>query len=145
MSTLLLDACAGCAQILSSSNIAYATNGHDVEIARTICCSIVTLTGILVGGFLIWKLMDYIAKGVEVHYTREYEKEDIIRKQQAAEKIDADKKPQLTPEEKEENRFLEFCYDMAKSTVKENMDLKKECWDILKGRVNISPKTQKGE
>ena len=143
MSTLLLDACAGCAQILSSSNIAYTTNGHDVEIARTICCSIVTLTGILVGGFLIWKLMYYIAKGVEVHYTREYEKEDIIRKQQAAEKIDADKKPQLTPEEKEKNRFLEFCYDMAKSTAKENMDLKKECWDILKERVNISPKSQK--
>jgi len=143
MSTLLLDACAGCAQIISSGNIANATNGQDVEIANTICCSIVTLTGILVGGFLIWKLMDYIAKGVAAYYMRKCEVEDIFRKQQADEKDSIEKKPQLTLEQKEKNRFLEFCYEMAKSTEMDNLDMKKECWDILKERVNISPKSQK--
>ncbi len=140
MSTLLLDACAGCAQIISSSNIANATNGQDVEIARIICCSIVTLTGILVGGFLIWKLMDYIAKGVAACYLRKCEEEDISRKQQIDEKNNIDKKPQLTPEQKEKNRFLEFCYEMAKSTEMDDLEMKKECWEILKESVNISPK-----
>ena len=60
MNTLLLDACAGSAQIVKCGcDIANATNGQDVEIAKAICCSIVTLAGIIVGGFLIWKLITF--------------------------------------------------------------------------------------
>ena len=72
MNTLLLDACAGSAQIVKCGcDIANATNGQDVEIAKAICCSIVTLAGIIVGGFLIWKLMDHIANGISGYYIHE--------------------------------------------------------------------------
>ena len=57
-------------------------------------------------------------------------------------KNNIDKKPQLTPEQKEKNRFLEFCYEMAKSTEMDDLEMKKECWEILKESVNISPKIQ---
>jgi hypothetical protein len=84
MSTLLLDACAGCAQAVKCGCVlANATNRQDVEIVKTICCSIVTLAAIIVGGFLIWKLMDHIANGISGCYKRKYTLEDIERKMKA--------------------------------------------------------------
>lgn len=34
--------------------------------------------------------------------------------------------------QEEEKRFLDFCYEMARSAIKDDMQMKKECWDILK-------------
>lgn len=88
MNTLLLDACAGSAQIVKCGcDIANATNGQDVEIAKAICCSIVTLAGIIVGGFLIWKLMDHIANGISGYYKRKCTIEDIKRKMEANQEL----------------------------------------------------------
>lgn len=87
MSTLLLNAPTGCEQIIKCCcNISNKTNLQDVEIAKTICCSIITLTGIIVGGFIVWKLMEHIAKGVSGYNRRKWEIEDIMRKQSAEEK-----------------------------------------------------------
>lgn len=84
MNTLFFDACAGSAQFVKCGcEIGNATNGQDVEIAKAICSSIVVLAAIIVGGFLIWKMMDHVAKGIVGYYKRKCDVEDIRRKQSA--------------------------------------------------------------
>ena len=79
MITLLLNAPTGCEQIIKCCcKISNETNLQDVEIAKTICCSIITLTGIIVGGFIVWKLMEHIAKGVSAEEKKL--KTDLINK-----------------------------------------------------------------
>ena len=125
-----------------------ASNGSDVAIVSIIC---LTVCGTLLT--ICFKMFAYLkersSSDVDEKAIYELNQQIAELKKEVGklleEKTVVEKKCPLTPEQKEENRFLDFCYDMAKSTVKENMDLKKECWDILKGRVNISPKTQKGE
>ena len=58
------------------------------------------------------------------------------------EKDDVEKNFQLEPEQKEMNRFLDFCYEMAKSTAMADQTIKKECWDILKKRYPIETKKE---
>lgn len=86
MSTSLLN-CIGCAdstQVMKCARVlANATNIHDVELTTTICSSIELMTGIVVGGFLAWKLLDHIANGISGYYKRKWTLQDIARKQKA--------------------------------------------------------------
>lgn len=70
--------------------------------------------------------------------------EDLVLKVDAlvAEKNKVEKKLQLTQEQKEKNRFFDFCYDMARSTERDNLKIKSECWEILKKEQGISIKIE---
>ena len=59
------------------------TNSADVSIAGTICTSLVAVVLIGVSGFLVWKLLDYIAKGISGHYKRGCEVKDKMIKQRS--------------------------------------------------------------
>ena len=122
-----------------------ASNGSDVAIVSIIC---LTVCGTLLT--ICFKMFAYLK---ERSSSDADEKAIYELNQQIAElkkevgklleeKTVVEKKCPLPPEQKEEKRFLEFCYEMAKSTAQENRDLKKECWGILKESVNISPKKQ---
>ena len=52
------------------------------------------------------------------------------------EKKEAEENLQLKAEQKEKKIFFDFCYEMAKSIEKDNLDMKKECWKILKKRYS---------
>jgi hypothetical protein len=120
MNTLFLDACAGSAQFVKCGcEIANATNAQDVEIAKAICCSIVALAGIIVGGFLIWKLMDHVAKGLAGFYRRRCEVEDIRRKQSAEEK-----KQKTDLINKKLEILHEYCYE-TETVEKDSKERKK--------------------
>lgn len=59
------------------------TNWANVEIANTICCSLVLIVAICVLGFLAWRLIDHHAKKNADVRKREWEKEECTRKQEA--------------------------------------------------------------
>lgn len=59
------------------------TNDADVEITKYICCAVVTVAAIIVGGFLIWKLIDHLANAIAGCYKRRFEVEDLERKQKS--------------------------------------------------------------
>lgn len=59
------------------------TNCCDVNIAEAIGKSLVLIFAICVIGFLIWKLIDHIANGVEMLFKKDKEKEESERKQKA--------------------------------------------------------------
>ena len=125
MITLLLNAPTGCEQIIKCCcKISNETNLQDVEIAKTICCSIITLTGIIVGGFIVWKLMEHIAKGVSGYYKRKWEIEDIMRKQSAEEK-----KLKTDLINKKLEILHENCYEteLVENNSKERKKLKEHC------------------
>lgn len=44
--------------------------------------------------------------------------------------------------QEEEKRFLDFCYEMVKSTTKDDPEMKKECWDLLKKKHGVSESTK---
>ena len=73
------------------------TNPADVAIAGTICDALVKIVTLCVGGFLLWKLIDHVAKSIEDRRKREWTVEDIERKQ----------KSDL------QNRFLDFQKELA--------------------------------
>jgi hypothetical protein len=59
------------------------TNCQDVQIAKHICDSIVELAAIAVIGFLLWKLMNYIAKGISEVRKRDWAVNDREEKAKA--------------------------------------------------------------
>lgn len=48
----------------------------------------------------------------------------------------------ITFKQEEEKRFLDFCYEIAKSPIKDNLEMKKECWDLLKKWHCVSGNTK---
>lgn len=87
------------------------TNWANVEIAKIICCSLVLIVAICVLGFLAWKQIDHHArKNVDVR-KREWEKEDIDRKQKSdlvekkLTKLDNDKDKYLSAIEEAISQF----------------------------------------
>ncbi len=58
-------------------------NCVDADIAHTICYSIVAIVLICTIGFLLWKLMEHFVNCFTENRKREWEKEDIQRKQVA--------------------------------------------------------------
>ena len=120
-----------------------ASNGSDVAIVFIICLTVcVTLLTIC------FKMFSYLKERHSSETNNKAIKD--IKKQidDLKEEVDKlleennnkEKKCPLPPEQKEGNRFLDFCYDMAKSTEMDDLEMKKECWKILKESVNISPK-----
>ena len=55
----------------------------DVEITSIICCSLVKIVAIVVAGFLLWKLLNYVAEAIAAYYNRACNLNDRERKQQA--------------------------------------------------------------
>ena len=55
----------------------------DVEITRLITCSLVKIAAICVCGFLLWKLIEYISKGVAEYYHRRCDVNDRYWKQKS--------------------------------------------------------------
>lgn len=85
MNAILLEGCAGAVKLLKCDlGFKSATNCKDVQIAQTICSAIIDVTVILVIGFLIWKLIDYIAKGCQEKRQHNWEDKDKDRKNKAA-------------------------------------------------------------
>lgn len=84
MNAMLLQSC-GCAEKIMklASNIEAATNCKDVEIAKAVCCTIVSVTIIIVIGSLLWKLMDYLFKGCQEKMKQKYEAKEQEWKQKA--------------------------------------------------------------
>lgn len=81
MNAILLEGCAGAVKLLKCDlGFKSATNCKDVQIAQTICSAIIDVTVILVIGFLIWKLIDYIAKGCQEKRQHKWEDKDKDRK-----------------------------------------------------------------
>lgn len=135
---------ATCCPKLNSFVNEIASNGSDVAIVSIICVTIlISLLTIVV------KLFGYLNKRL----SSEDDKKTIesLSNQKAAlegeidrikkEKENVEKKTQLTFDQKEKNRFLDFCYEMAKSKAMADQTIKNECWDILKDRYPIE--TQK--
>lgn len=118
MSTLLMCQCDSavtkvCGNIAPVVKEAYETgaNWANVEIAKIICCSLVLIVAICVLGFLAWKQIDHYArKNVDVR-KREWEKEDINRKQKSdliekkLTKLDNDKDKYLSAIEEAISQF----------------------------------------
>lgn len=44
----------------------------------------------------------------------------------------------ITFKQEEEKRFHDFCYEMVKSTIKDDLGIKKECWELLRKWHDIS-------
>lgn len=90
MSTLLACQCDSvvtkvCGNIIPVVQETYeaGTNWANIEITKTICCSLVLIVTICVLGFLAWKLIDHYAKkNVDVR-KRDWEVEDKNRKQKS--------------------------------------------------------------
>jgi hypothetical protein len=84
MSAVILEGCAGAVKILKCGcDQCSAMNVNDVQIAQTICGTIVLVAFIMVVGFLVWKLMEYIANGVSGYSKRKWEEKDCVKKQKS--------------------------------------------------------------
>ena len=84
MNAILLQCCAGAAKIVKCGcDIEAATNGGDVEIVKSICCAIVSITAIVVLGSLLWRFMDHIANKNNAKRKRCWDVEDKIHKQKS--------------------------------------------------------------
>ena len=80
MRTLFLDCSSNAAQMTKCGCKAVVeTNGNDVTIAQTVCCSIVTIIAIVVGGFLLWKLMEHIVQNRQSKRQHVWETEEKVR------------------------------------------------------------------
>lgn len=118
MSTLLTCQCDSvvtkvCGNIVPMVQETYEarTNWANVEITKTICCSVVLIVAICVLGFLLWKLIDHHAqKNVDVR-KRGWEEEDKDRKQKSdlldkkLAKLDNDKDKYLSAIEEAISQF----------------------------------------
>ena len=143
MNTTLITAVTNCCPNYESFVKEIASNGSDVAIVSIIC-----LTVLISSLTIIVKLFDYLntvneskqnnIRNLENKIDGLQEKiETLLNK-----KKNAEEKLQLAPEQKEMNRFLDFCYEMAKSTAMADQTIKKECWDILKKRYPIETKKE---
>ena len=83
MGTILIQCCDVAAKVIKCGCDVDVTNNYDPEIAGTICHAFISVTEIIVVGFLIWKLMEYVANGIAGWRKRVWEVEDIKRKQEA--------------------------------------------------------------
>lgn len=122
-----------------------ASNGSDVAIVSIICLTVCgTLLTICFKMFAYLKERSSSDADEKAIYELNQQIAELKKKvgKLLEEKTVVEKKCPLTPEQKEKNRFLEFCYEMAKSTEMDDLVMKKECWEILKESVNISPKIQ---
>ena len=80
------------------------TNWANVEIAKTICCSLVLIVAICVLGFLSWKLLDYHAKKNADVRKREWEEKECKRKHEADRE---NRSNMLVDEERKRTNMLE--------------------------------------
>ena len=111
------------------------TNWANVEIANTICCSLVLIVAICVVGFLAWRLIDHHAKKNADVRKREWEKEECTRKQEADREnrlnmLEDEKRKRTNMLEDEEHKrktvlidkklqiLCETCYDLSKDEPK---------------------------
>lgn len=84
MITLLLQCCPDTAQVVKCVyELEAATSDKDVQIAQEICGAIVIVTAILVGGFVLWKLLDHTANGIRGIYKRKCDNNDCLKRQEA--------------------------------------------------------------
>ena len=109
MSAILLQCCNVAAKVIKCGCDVDVTNNYDLGIADIICHAFIFVTGIIVGGFLVWKLIEYIAKGIAGWRKRVWEVEDIERKQK---KDLLDKKMQI---------LNDLCYDNKDKDAKKNI------------------------
>ena len=113
MSTLLMSQCDSivtkvCGNMIPVVQETYeaGTNWANVEIAKTICCSLVLIVAICVLGFLAWRLIDHHAKKNVDERKRKWEEDDKDRRQRS----DLwDKKLQI---------LYETCYNISKDEPK---------------------------
>ena len=107
MNAILLECCANTVKFVKCScDLEAATNYQDVAIAGTICSAIVRMTIIIVAGFLLWKLMDYLFTVCQECSKRKYDAESSNRKQ-IGEVL---------------NKYFDFLKDLTYPYVEDNKD-----------------------
>ena len=84
MNGILLQCC-GCAEKIMKmvSSMETATNCKDVEIAKAVCCAMVSITAIAVIGVLGWKLIDKISDAISGYNKRNWDVKDKEQKQKS--------------------------------------------------------------
>ena len=129
------------------------TNWANVEIANTICCSLVLIVALCVLGFLAWRLIDHHAKKNADVRKREWEKEECTRKQEADRENrlnmleDEERKRKTVLIDKKLQILCETCYDLnmvePKKVVKKYNDGAVETYiTALNEAIEITPKPQ---
>ena len=84
MITILLQCCPDTAAIAKCIHeYEAATNDNDLQIFNEICGTVVLVAVIVMGGFLLWKLIDHIANGIRSIYKRSCDKKDYQKRQEA--------------------------------------------------------------
>ena len=112
------------------------TNPADVAIACTISDAIVKIVTICVGGFLVWKLMDHLAKGIAGWNKRVWDVEDIERKQKSdlQTRLLDFQKELAVPYDKTKDEFKKISYDEDKC--QKYIDKLETCLKQLKAHEN---------
>ncbi len=115
----MLYCCAGSAQVSKGCRCLMdaASNHNDIEIVNSICGTIVAVVAILAACFLLWKLIDHIAKGWQRCRQHTWENED---KKATAEAEKLARQNQLEDKERKQQESLlekrlailkELCYN----------------------------------
>lgn len=81
--SLVTTVCGNSIPVVITKTYEAGTNGQDVEIAKAICHAVVAIAALLVVGFLVWKIIEYIATRCAERIMMKKEKEEAQRKQQA--------------------------------------------------------------
>lgn len=98
--------------------ISNCTNNYDVQIVETICKYTLWITVTIAITYSI----TYLIKLLISYYTNK-----SLNNNES-------KKKELTAEQEENMRFIDFCYDVAKTSKTEVKELQEECWKILKSK-----------
>jgi len=136
MNAMLLDCCNCAAQFAElASRLETPTNCEDVEIAKAICCAIVSITAIIVLGSLLWRLMDHLFKRCQEKRKQEYDVENSKRKQES------DLKDKLLDFLK--SKASEKNNNKGQQAIKESLSLTpQKIYDLLKGNAHESDSSE---
>lgn len=104
MNAILLDTCVAHAA-KNSFHIETTLSESYLEMVKTICGTVVCVVGLIIAGFLVYKLIEHIANNASEHRKRKNEVEDIERATQA----------------KLRDRLLDFLKDIDEQKYKEEL------------------------
>lgn len=104
------------------TSVSNCTNNYDVQIVRTICQYTLWITVTIAITYSITYFIKLIIN---------YYKNKSLNNSESKENV-------LTAEQEENMRFIDFCYDMTKTSKTEVKGLQEECWEILKDKYASS-------
>lgn len=123
--------CGNLIPVVQETNEA-GTNWANVEITKTICCSLVQIVVICVLGFLAWKLIDHHARKNVDGRKRRWDEEDKTRKQEA----DRENRTNMLEDEKRKRTNMLEDEERKRMNMLEDEDRKRKS-DILDKKLQI--------